>query len=74
MAQAETFQTIFAQREAALNAGDASEYNRLDALLRATKVPACGCGAPADEGRYVAKAGDYWRACAPCADAVREAA
>lgn len=32
------------------------------------------CEAPADARRFVSIAGDYWPACAPCADAVREAA
>lgn len=61
---------LYSQREAALNAGNADEYNRIDRLLR----PRCGCGALAAAGRTVARGGDYWRACTPCADSVQEAA
>lgn len=31
-------------------------------------APLCGCGRAVAEGRFVSRAGDYWRACAPCAD------
>lgn len=61
---------LYNQREAALNAGDADEYNRIDRLLR----PRCRCGALAAAGRTVSRGGDFWRACSPCADAVQEAA